>query len=150
MFGHFTTLCMKGLINFTLGSLSNFWIAMSNGLVDSTGSSLNLASSLFMPSLLAEFSKKVLNIFAAFASFERSSPYWSYDALVWAVTLSLKNGLMVLQKFLLSKVYWDGGRSLQKIMYLSGDIYDRVVWSRLRTKSRGISWSNTTREISRW
>ena len=33
---------------------------------------------------------------------------------------------------------------------LCGDTYVREVWSRLRTKSNGIPWSDITREISCW
>ena len=38
----------------------------------------------------------------------------------------------------------------KQIVYLPGDTYERGFWSRIWTKSRGISWSNTTHEISRW
>ena len=41
-------------------------------MVDSTGPTLNIASSLLMPSLLTAFSKNLLNVFATFVSFERS------------------------------------------------------------------------------
>ena len=74
---------------------------MSIELVDSTSSSLNLTSFLFTPCLLAVFSKKLLNVSATFFSFERSLPFSANDILVWAATLSLKNGWMVLQSSLL-------------------------------------------------
>ena len=74
---------------------------MSIELVDSTSSSLNLTSLLFTPCLLAVFSKKLLDVSATFFSFERSLPFSTNDILVWAVTLSLKNGWMVLQSSLL-------------------------------------------------
>ena len=74
---------------------------MSIELVDSTSSSLNLTSLLFTPCLLAVFSKKLLDVSATFFSFERSLPFSTNDILVWAATLSLKNGWMVLQSSLL-------------------------------------------------
>ena len=74
---------------------------MSIELVDSTSSSLNLTSFLFTHCLLAVFSKKLLNVSATFFSFERSLPFSTNDILVWAATLSLKNGWMVLQSSLL-------------------------------------------------
>ena len=74
---------------------------MSIELVDSTSSSLNLTSFLLTPCLLAVFSKKLLNVSATFFSFERSLPFSTNDILVWAATLSLKNGWMVLQSSLL-------------------------------------------------
>ena len=74
---------------------------MSIELVDSTSSSLNLTSLLFTPCLLAVFSKKLLDVSATFFSFERSLPFSTNGILVWAATLSLKNGWMVLQSSLL-------------------------------------------------
>ena len=74
---------------------------MSIELVDSTSSSLNLTSFLLTPCLLAVFSKKLLNVSATFFSFERGLPFSTNDILVWAATLSLKNGWMVLQSSLL-------------------------------------------------
>ena len=74
---------------------------MSIELVDSTSSSLNLTSFLLTPCLLAVFSKKLLDVSATFFSFERSLPFSTNDILVWAATLSLKNGWMVLQSSLL-------------------------------------------------
>ena len=67
------------LINFMLGWSSIFWIAISTGLVESNDSSLNLASSLFMLSLLTAFLKKLLIVSATFYSFEGNLPFSAND-----------------------------------------------------------------------
>ena len=46
--------------------------------------------------------KKVVKFFAIFLSFERSLPFSTNIILVGAVTLSLKNGLLLFQNSLLS------------------------------------------------
>ena len=51
------------------------------------------------------FSKKLLDFSATFVSLERSFPFSINDILVWAVTLSPKNGLMVLQNSLFQLYY---------------------------------------------
>ena len=48
---------------------------MSTGLADSTDSPLNLASYLFMPSLITAFLEKLMNVSETFVSFERSLPF---------------------------------------------------------------------------
>ena len=48
---------------------------MPTGLVDSTGTSLNLVSSLIMPILQTAFSKTLVNISATFVLFQRNLPF---------------------------------------------------------------------------
>ena len=65
------------LINFTLETLPNVWVAILTGLVDSYGLTLNLSSSLFIHSLVTAFSKKLQDVSATFFSFKKSLSFSS-------------------------------------------------------------------------
>lgn len=63
------------LINFTLETLPNVWVAILTGLVDSYGLTLNLSSSLFIHSLVTAFSKKLQDVSATFFYSKRVYPF---------------------------------------------------------------------------